>query len=125
MRKFVAVLALVPILSLSCAGFQLTPDQIALLGECEAKVSAAATSEQCLGKIVSGSGTASAIAISCAIQVALQAIPACAAIIPSFLTVKAAPVGAIGASPFPEAADVQLTDTGKVIQAKVRKAMGN
>jgi hypothetical protein len=57
------------------------------------------------------------MAITCAIRVAIDAIPACASIIPTFLTVKTDKnIGAFGAPKYPAADEKQQTVFGQALK---------
>jgi len=119
--KLVAVMA-VPLMLVSCGGLPLTPDQVAAIDLCKDAVWDAATGELCLGQAVTHVGTPEAIAITCAIAAATQALPACASIIPTFLTVNKTSGVGLGAGTF-EAAPVQTTAFGQMLQHRVTKSL--
>ena len=104
-----------------CSGSQLTPDQVAAINLCEQKVWTAATSQNCLGQVLSPSGgSIEGMVLTCAIRVAIDAVPACAQIIPTFLTIKTnKDIGTFGASKYPTAEEQQQTIFGKALKDHV------
>jgi len=120
MCKFLSVLMLSCCLCFAgCANLKLTPEQQLAINTCESMIHDTALGPQCLGQITSGS-SAQAIVINCAISFVLKAMPACADIIPTFLTVfQTKDFGQVKWI----AAEEQQTVFGKDLKAKITKAL--
>ena len=119
MRLFISSLVFVCTLW-QCAEVKLTPAQTDAIAACEAKVTEAALGEACLARALAG-GSLEATAISCGIELVIKAVPTCAAIIPTFLTVVKDKDMVLGN--YPKAADDQQTEFGKALKDRVNKAL--